>query len=157
MRAKKGEESKLKPFGSNQSGVTLVEVLAAVVLLGLAITLFVQLSETDLLASRSAKRAAMAIRLAENAMSVIRSDIASQNPNPRYPLDPNPFSCTNDNDKAACRELPDGFELTIKHQPYSGDADLSDPASESGREASMSGLVHYNGTKTLIVVTVKYG
>lgn len=147
----------MKPFGSNQTGLTLVEVLAAIVLLGLAITLFVQLSESDLMASRSGKRAAAAIRLAENAMSVIRSDIASQNPNPSYPLDPNPFSCTNDYDNAACRQLPDGFELTIRHQPYSGDVDLSKPESESGREASMSGIVHYNGTKTLIVITVKYG
>jgi prepilin-type N-terminal cleavage/methylation domain-containing protein len=54
----------------NEKGVTLVEVLAALVLIGLAVTLFVSLSGTAALSSQTEDRRSAAMEIAENELNL---------------------------------------------------------------------------------------
>ncbi len=54
----------------NEKGMTLVEVLAALVLIGLAVTLFVSLSGTAALSSRTEDRRSEAMEIAENELNL---------------------------------------------------------------------------------------
>lgn len=54
----------------NERGLTLVEVLAALVLIGLAVTLFVSLSGTAAVSSQTEDRRSAAMEIAENELNL---------------------------------------------------------------------------------------
>jgi len=54
----------------NEKGLTLVEVLAALVLIGMAVTLFVSLSGTAAVSSRTEDRRSEALEIAENELNL---------------------------------------------------------------------------------------
>jgi prepilin-type N-terminal cleavage/methylation domain-containing protein len=54
----------------NEKGMTLVEVLAALVLIGLAVTLFISLSGTAAVSSQTEDRRSDAVEIAENELNL---------------------------------------------------------------------------------------
>ncbi|TBL80229.1 type IV pilus modification PilV family protein [Paenibacillus thalictri] len=64
----------------NERGVTLVEVLAAVVLLGIAVIIFVNLSGYTLLAGKKSDYKTAALRIGEKVLNEKRAEIAASAP-----------------------------------------------------------------------------
>lgn len=146
----------MKPILRNHSGLTLVEVLAAVVLLGIAVVAFVQLADYDLLASRKSKLSTQALRIANQALVTIRSDIAEGTPYLHYPFADRPFTCTNTSPIAACQQLPSSFELRIDYNPYRGEGAISDPQAASPQRVSSSAIILYQGEPARFTTTVEW-
>lgn len=138
----------------NESGLTLVEVLAAVVLLGIAVVAFVQLSDYDLLAARKSKQSSQALQIADQALVTLRADIAEGTPYLHYPFAVRPFSCTKASPIAACQQLPPNFELKIEYSPYRGDSIISDPPAASPQRVSSSAIILYQEEPVRFTITV---
>lgn len=144
-------------WSGNQRGVSLVEVLAAVIILGIAVVIFVQLSDYSGLAAKKSEKTNEALQIAEQVMNTIRNDIDNLTPHAHYPLDTNPYVCTRESSLSACQQLAPSYELTIHHQPYTAGNPVQ-PAGPSGStQVSTAAIVHYQLIPTLITVTVKWG
>ena len=69
----------------NEKGLTLVEVLAALVLIGLAVTLFVTLSGTAAVSSQVEDRRSAALEIAENELNLWKGRLKAGEALPAIP------------------------------------------------------------------------
>lgn len=60
---------------NNERGITLIEVLAAVVILGIAVVIFTNISSYSMLVNKQSDHKSEALRLAGKKLSEIRNDI----------------------------------------------------------------------------------
>lgn len=150
----------------NQHGLTLIEVLAAVVLLGIVVIAFVQLSDQQWLATTKSSKTTLALQIADQTLTTIRHELETKPGELTYPLtaDPNlpPFTCTAQSFPAPhpCTQLPAGFELIIVQQPYTAAGAISlapsSPDDVSPGQVTVPSIMNNQGVSTLLAVTVRW-
>jgi prepilin-type N-terminal cleavage/methylation domain-containing protein len=124
----------------NSKGLTLIEVLAAVAILGIVIAAFVSISNYSMLANQQNDREIEAIQIAENVVNDVRDFIARTG---RFP-DAEPVSSD------------PKYHIYIQHSQLrnmnSGDYDRS--KFENKEHVSIQTIVYLNMEPRLLTVTV---
>lgn len=141
---------------NNEKGLSLVEVLASVVILGIAVVIFMQISDYQFGSVKQSELSQQAMRIADNTLNTLRSDIHNLTPNAHFPIDQNPFSCTRSSSVPACQQLPERFELTIHHIHYHTQQTIEYPPADNNSQATSSAIIYINQVPTLFTVTVKW-
>ncbi|WP_158301532.1 type IV pilus modification PilV family protein [Paenibacillus mesophilus] len=123
---------------TNEKGFTLLEVLAAVVILGIVIIGFVNLTNFNLISDRNSGRYDAALKIAEEKLNEARSQIKTGNAYTAAPAVPAPYTAF------------------IQDQPYTAAAVTYNNSQFGNSMASLQTVVYMNGAPRLLTVTISW-
>lgn len=128
---------------SNSKGLTLLEIMAATVILGLVVLTFVSVSQYKLLSDRTTDNQGEALSLAQNQLDTARS--ALMNTSQSVPEDQRI-------DLGGNRSYNVHYRLTVL-----GTSGVTfDPAAQGSRQVSLQSMILHGSKPSLLTVTVSW-
>lgn len=131
-------------MASNSKGLTLLEIMAATVILGLVVLTFVSISQYKLLADHSTDLRVEAMRIAQNHLHAARA--ALMDTNKSLPPDQQVTGDKNQPYKVHCHVV----ELDPTGMSYS-------PIPNGSRQISLQSVIMHNSKPSVLTVTVSWG